>query len=336
MTNLNRSFHIARHTLNLAALSALLGAGLAVAHAQQATAPVVPAATPQPTLNFERPQEDRSAAFFSSSADNQVAVADNRFDFLAASANFGKQPPPPRRGYGRPRYRGGNTNADGSNKYAFLVGAGYTQPLGITYRTLTPSYGVQIGGGRNLNKTFALIAQFDYDHFGFNGRTLASQSFIYNSPQVFGAGAINNLDGSSHVWSFTIDPTVTIASGEGLGAYVVGGIGFYHKTANFTIPSVGVSQDQFGNIFQFQANQTIDKYTSNAVGYNGGFGLTYKISRFSGERFYAEARYVYVANKPRPGFTAATISTAPPTATNFFPANSNRTTYIPIKAGIRF
>src|ERR1700753_1170912 len=49
MITLNRTFQIARHTL---AFSAVLGMGIAVAHAQQAAAPAV---TAEPTLNFQLP-----------------------------------------------------------------------------------------------------------------------------------------------------------------------------------------------------------------------------------------------------------------------------------------
>lgn len=329
MMTLNRTFELARRSL---ALSALLGASFVTAHAQQATATAATVTTAEPTLNLQLPAEDRSAVYSSSSRsadsdDAVVAKVDNPFDAFVSN----DKQPPPRRGYNRPRYRGNNTNADGSNKYAFLAGGGYTQPIGNTYHYLTPSWGLQVGGGRNFNKDFGLIAQFDYDNFGFNGRTISNQSYIYFGAQNQG------LDGNSHVWSLTLNPTYTISAGEGLGAYVVGGVGFYHKTANFTVPATGIYCDPYyGICYQYQANETIDKYTSNAPGFNGGFGLTYKISRFSNERFYAEARYVFVANKQRFGYTAATVQSAPLTATNFYPANSNRTTYIPVKVGIRF
>ena len=329
MMTQNRIFDFARRSL---ALSALLAASFAAAHAQQASTSAVTPTSAEPALNLQLPAADKSNTFSSSSstADSDSAAVANLENPFDAFVSNDKQPPP-RRGYNRPRYRGGNTNADGSNKYAFLAGAGLTQPIGNTYHYLTPSWGIQVGGGRNFDKNFGLIAQFDYDNFGFTGRTISNQSYIYFGTQGQG------LDGSSHVWSLTLNPTYTISSGEGLGAYVVGGVGFYHKTANFTVPATGQYCDPFyGICYQYAAQQTIDKYTSNAPGFNGGFGLTYKLSRFSNERFYVEARYVYVANKQRFGYTAANVASAPLTATNFYPANSNRTTYIPIKVGIRF
>jgi hypothetical protein len=253
---------------------------------------------------------------------------------LSEGAGAGLQPPPRRR-YGRPRYNDNRHNPDGSSKYTFVLGAGFTAPVGGTYHNLNTSYGIQVGAGRNFDKKFGVVAQFDYDKFGFNGRTLGEQQIILNNPNLFN-GQIQNLDGTSHVWSFTLNPIYNIIEGGNYGAYVVGGVGFYHKTANFTIPGTGVYYDYYGNAYQYQTNQTIDKYTSNAPGFNGGFGLTYKPSKFSGERLFVEARYVFVDNSPKAGFTIATYNQITPTSTNLFPANSSRTTYTVYKAGIRF
>jgi hypothetical protein len=339
MITLNRTFHIARRSL---ALSALLGTGLAVAQAQQAPAPVAAStdAAAEPTLNLTLPAVAPVATFSSSAADNEVAVADNHFDFLAIN----NDQPPPRRPYSRPRYRGSNTNADGSAKYEFLAGAGFTAPLGNTHHYLDTSYGFQVGGGRNFNKKFGVMLQFDYDNFGFQGQTLTNQFNLYNTGiaifNLENPGAdispLASLDGSSHVWSFTLNPTYTFYSGETWGAYVVGGVGFYHKTATFTTPEEGEEEDEFGDIFEFEENGTVDHYTSNAPGFNGGFGVTYKMSRFNNQRLYAEARYVFVDNQYRPGVTVNTINASNLFVANDFPANSNRTTYIPVKFGIRF
>jgi hypothetical protein len=333
-TSLSQSLRPAFGTaFRMVAAAAVLTTGFAVAHAQTATTQA------QPTVNLQVPALDTSSSsLFSSSNDETVAPATTTVASLnpAPKVNFasmmqygGGQ----RRRYGAPRYRGNNTNADGSPKYSFFAGVGLVQPIGNTYKYLTPSYGFQVGGGRNFDRHMGVMAQFDYDHFGFTGQTITNQSNIY-----FGAQG-QGLDGSSHVWSFTLDPTYTISAGEGLGAYVVVGAGFYHKTANFTVPAQGTYCDPYyGICYQYTANQTIDKYTSNAPGFNGGFGLTYKFSRFSNERFYVEARYVFVDNSQRQGITntQASLNTITATTTNFYPANSNRTTYIPIKAGIRF
>jgi hypothetical protein len=253
--------------------------------------------------------------------------------------------PPPRRRYGRPRYTDGSHNPDGSSKYVFLAGVGLTLPTGGTHNYLTTNFGLQAGVGRNFNKNLGVIAQFDYDRFGIQTATLNNLLTIYNK-QIAAYNAtvsahnqispFTQLGGSTHIWSFTLNPVYNFSDGEKFGSYVVAGAGFYHKRADITTPAIGSYCDYYGYCYQYQANQPIDWYTSNAVGVNAGIGFTYKLSRFANQKLYAEARYVYTANSRRPyydGFTGTQLSS---TYVNVFPQTSAPTTYIPIKIGIRF
>ena len=345
MSRFKNQSNVVRRTLML---SAFLGASVALMGAQAATPTDVPA---QPQLTSQTPAIDTSHnSLFSSSADTDVPAATTEASVHAVGPNFAEMMQyGGRQRYGKPRYRGGNTNADGSEKYTFFLGAGFTQPVGNTYHYDTYSYGFQVGAGRNFDAHFGVNLQFDWDNFGLNGRTIGNQQNLYNyynaayntqngygpsSPNY--AAPISGLDGYSHVWSFSLDPTYTFYSGPGLGAYVVAGAGFYHKITTFTVPTTGIGYDPYYGYYQYAANAPIDSYTSNAPGFSGGFGLTYKFSRFSNERFYAEARYVFVDNSQRSGVTVATAASATSNTTNFYPANSNRTTYFPIKVGIRF
>jgi hypothetical protein len=248
--------------------------------------------------------------------------------------------PPPRR-YGRPNFSDKTSNSDGSAKYEFLGGGGVSLPLGDTHVYQTPSWGLQAGGGRNFNRNFGVILQFDYDHFGLQAATLNNQTYIYNTllgctPTQVAAGiCVTFLDGNNHVWSFTLNPTFTLAAPGRWNAYAVVGGGFYHKVTNFTQPTAEEQCSIYGCGY-FSVNANIYHYISNAAGVNGGFGLTCKLSNFSNLRFYVEARYVLVLNQQRNGVTTANVSTAPANATNTYPANSHRTTYIPLKLGIRF
>jgi Outer membrane protein beta-barrel domain len=255
-------------------------------------------------------------------------------DELASLENFtlsnSETQPPPRRRYGRPNYNDSHTNSDGSAKYTFLVGAGFTLPVGTTHNVLAPSYNIQAGVGRNFSKKFGVQAEFDWANFGFQTATLNSQLAIYNGDPL--DAGIPQLGGTTHDWSFTLDPIMNFYNSDTFGAYVIGGGGFYHKVANFTTPSIGQECDIFGECFQFQANATIDKYTSNAFGVNGGAGLTYKFSRFAPERLYVEARYVYTFNSARTfSFGDANLN-----GLNVFPQNAAKTSFIPITIGVRF
>ncbi len=349
MSEVRSSTVFARRLSALAILSTAATFGLH-AQAPQSQIAADDSATTQPSLladSTARPLDLASVAgvnYGSSSTDSSLndasssAVATERLNLA------GETQPPPRRRYGRPRYNDSAHNPDGSNKYAFVVGGGLTAPVGNTYHYLNTNYAFQVGAGRNFNKKFGVMVQFDYDRFGFNGQTLYNQQTLYNyycSPAQAAAGTciqVSGLDGSSHVWSFSLDPVYNFVSGEKWGAYGVVGVGFFHKTANFTVPETGEYFDPYYGPIEYSANETIDKYTSNAPGFDGGFGITYKPSRFAGERLFAEARYVFVDNSQRTGVTVYSPVSVLNTyaGSNAYPANSNRTTYLDFKAGIRF
>ena len=283
-------------------------------------------------IDLSRPD---SLNYSSSVGADEIASAEN-FDLGEGEENQ----PPPRRPYShRPNYNDSTHNPDGSNKYTFLVGGGLTLPVGATHSYLTPSYAFQAGGGRAFNKKVAVLIEFNWANFGVQTATLNNLLNVYNSLGATdqNGNPLSQLDGTSHVWSFSLDPRYTFVQGDRSGVYGTGGAGFYHKTANFSIPAVGITCDIFGNCFQFQANQTIDKYTSNAFGINLGLGYTYRFSRFADETFFVEARYVYTFNSRR-AETGTTPENTPPgsTAFNAFPQNSDPTSFIPITFGIRF
>ena len=111
----------------------------------------------------------------------------------------------------------------------------------------------------------------------------------------------------------------------------VGGVGYIvicgAKTLS-RLPAIGEAFSYYYGPYQYQYNQNFDSYTSNSVGVNGGLGVTYKLSRFSNQKLFAEVRYVHTFNSYRPA------SAAP--LTNFYPGNSVATDYLPITVGLRF
>jgi hypothetical protein len=334
----------------------MVGALSLGAHAQQV---VQPAAAAAPATLFagvsSRPMDLATLAGvnYSSSSDS-LSPNDTVTDpgTLSFSGSDSAMQPPPRRRYGRPRYNDSSHNSDGSNKYVFEGAAGFELPIGDTFRYFNTGYAFQVGGGRQFNKRIAVLLQFDYDHFGINKNTLDSQAALYNGetsntgtagcgPGQGESNCANFVDGSNHVWSFTLNPEYTFLSGDKYGAYVVVGAGYYHKVTDFTTPQQGYYESYYG-LIPVTENAVFDHYTSNAFGGNAGLGLTYKFSRFADQRLFIEARYVIVDNAQRQGYTFAdnangyTATGSNPDSNNFFPANSNRTAYVPIKVGIRF
>ena len=278
-----------------------------------------------------------SGEAYSSSSNNAEALAKPSAEAENAPASD-LQPPPRRRRYGRPNYRDKYRNADGSNRFAFVAGAGFNVPIGdASANYLTTGYRFEAGAGVNMNKKLGVLFQFAYDPFGIPSNILQNQANLYTQLSI-NAGTptdYTGLGGNAHIWSFTLNPTLNFYQGEKVGAYAVVGGGFYHKITNFTIPTTGQYCDYYYGCYTYQANQTIDNYTSNAPGVTGGVGLTYKFSRWSNERLFAEARYVHTFNQARLG-DPSTTGASTGTFNNFYPPNSNETSYIPITFGIRF
>ena len=320
--------------LGRSAVATLLVAAASVTlHAQGAA---TPANVPSLKLGNSFAQPFNLAALssapdlgYSSSAGTAETAAATDFSFATSEET---QPPPRRRRYGRPNYNDRMHNADGSNKFAAVVGAGLTIPSGNVSNFLNTSWKFQGGVGYNASKKFGVMAQFDWDNFGLPGNVINTQYNLYsNQGYTDGNGnpiSFAGLDGHTHIWSLTLNPTFTFYDTDKVGAYAVVGGGFYHKVTNFTIPETSLGYSPFYGYYQYTANQSFDAYTSNAVGVNGGVGLTYKFSRFSQQKFFAEVRYVHTFNSYR--------SAAAAPLTNFYPANSLATDYLPITVGLRF
>lgn len=325
-SNQNRLSTLLIRTAALGVFTAAATLGL------QAQQPAPTAAPVQPALNLQAslmaPLDLSSQSSSSSSSDSET-VATERFDPSPAAA----MQPPPRRRYRRPNYSDSHTNPDGSQKYAFMIGGGFNVPTGDTNDYASPGWRFQVGAGRNFNKTLGVLLQFDYDKMGIQNHTLNNQRDLYNSLGASdqNGNSLTQLNGYIHDWSFSLDPIVNYYTSDTWGSYVTGGVGYYHKATVFTIPGVGTYCDPYYGCYQYQADQPIDKYTSNAFGVNGGLGITYKLSRWSGTRLYAEARYVWTDNQPRRFDVSGDTSYF-----NAFPQASARTTFIPVTFGIRF
>jgi len=338
--------YFAVHLPKLAAIAVLLAPVAGVLQAQDVATPATSAA-PAQTLDLDLHTAVHAPLLLASlssgesssseaSSSSSEAMADPAPAANALVAGDGNLQPPPyrRRRYGAPSYNDRLHNADGSNRLAFVAGGGLTIPVGSASSDyLKTSWAIEGGAGINFSKKLGVLAQFDWANFGLPGKVLSNQEALYDN--LTEAGTFAGLDGHTHIWSFTLNPTLNIYQGDKYGAYVVAGGGFYHKVTNFTVPTVATGYSYYYGYYQYTANQTIDSYTSNSPGVQGGVGMTYKFSRFGNERLFAEARYVHTFNQARGGDPSLTgISTG--TVNNLYPPNSNETDYIPITFGIRF
>jgi opacity protein-like surface antigen len=123
-----------------------------------------------------------------------------------------------------------------------------------------------------------LQAEYMYNTFGINKNTIAR---------------VGIPNGDAHVHSITVNPVVHLPVPGRLGAYATGGVGWYHRIVEATRP-VAVTTIFFDPFFGFipgvvGANQVIASRSRDAVGYNIGAGLTYKLS--GPAQLYVESRY---------------------------------------------
>jgi Outer membrane protein beta-barrel domain len=315
----NRLISLISHTAAITFLSAACLSGFAQTSAPEK--PVDLKASLMAPLHLDRPEE---LTYSSSAGAEETAVAEN-FDLRVG----GEQPPPRRQYSRRTNYSDRWHHADGSNKFTFAAGGGFNVPAGASARDLSLSWKFQVAGGYNFNKKFAVLLQYDYDKFGLTSGNLNRQFARYTALNLVDQNgqpvSFAGLDGSTHLWSITLNPMYTFHQTDTVGAYVIGGGGFYRKMTNFTLPSTGVYCDFFGFCYAFTQNQTFDRYSNNAGGLNAGIGFTYRFSRFASEKLFAEARYVWVAN-----------SQSTDSLNGLYPENNKRTGYFPVTFGIRW
>lgn len=317
----NRSF--SSPTLRAAALTVFSAAASLGLSAQSPSAqpaqPVDLKASLMAPLDLSRPSDLN----YSSSVGTEETASATSLDL------GGETQPPPRRRYGRTNYSDHWHNADGSKKYVFEAGGGWDTPVGATAKDLTVNWKFQGGAGYNFNKKFGVMLEYNYDKFNDSFGNLNRQYNRYialglqnpdGSPVDF-----SGLDGTTHIWSITLNPMYTYYHGDSFGAYVIGGGGFYRKVANFTLPVTGFGCSFYGYCYTITQNQTFDHYSNNAGGLSGGLGFTYKMGRFSSTKLYTEARYAWVDNQPSANSVAG-----------LYPENNKRTGYFPVTVGLRF
>jgi hypothetical protein len=232
-----------------------------------------------------------------------------------------------------PQYGGGGrrssypTYESRFSHIAFEGGFGFSAPIGndtkfstadINNGYLSPAqsigYGITVGGGWNFTKKFGALIEYQFLRQGMSNDYLDA---LNTAEGTSGSGA--SIGGNINTWSFTIDPIYYLPFSHKSGAYVTGGGGFYRKVTNFTEPVE--SCDYYGDCFDVP--ETVDHFSSNQGGVNGGVGFYHKVfGEDSNGKFYAEVRYVWV-NSPVAS------------ASNSY-QGSGTEGFIPVTFGIRF
>jgi opacity protein-like surface antigen len=182
----------------------------------------------------------------------------------------------------------GPANAQNTNKFTFNIGGGFTEPV-RDFGRLDTGFNITAGAGVNFAPNFGLIAEFGFNHLDLTRRALAA------------AGA---PDGSSRIYSVTLNPIVHLNPHGRVDAYVVGGGGYYRRTVEFTAPTIATVTffDPFIGVFYpggVPSNTVLGSFTQNKGGLNIGAGLSFRISADGNAKLFAESRYHYIYTSPQ-------------------------------------
>ena len=167
------------------------------------------------------------------------------------------------------------------HKWTGNVGVGYTPLLGALNQRLDNGWNVSFGAGYHFTEHFSLGGQVMYNGLGVS-RGLLNELSVPN--------------GNAHIWAFTAEPRLTFRARHSFTPYVIGGVGYYRRTVQFTQPTIAAI-DVFDPFFGFfpaliPANEVIGRVIRDGIGGNGGLGFQAPVGH-RGVKIFGEVRYHY-------------------------------------------
>jgi opacity protein-like surface antigen len=173
--------------------------------------------------------------------------------------------------------------AQDEHRWTIHGGGGVSPLVGDISNRLDTGWHFTVGGGYNFGSHFTLTGDFMYNGFGVSRAVL-------NEAQV--------PDGNARMWSLTANPKVRVNPEWKVDPYVVGGIGYYRRTVEFTRPvlvPVFIFDPFFGAFFNtvVQTNQVLGTITRDGLGGSVGGGVDIKVGS-GGVKLFTEVRYHHV------------------------------------------
>lgn len=186
-----------------------------------------------------------------------------------------------------------------------------TAPLNPISKFVNVGGGFVAGAGYNMTKRNAFIGEFMWNRLGASDSALTPIREALGTHDVNGHGNLFALTGN---YRFEL-------RGRTTGVYFIGGGGWYRRTASVSTHVATGTSIECNPTWEWwgyectkgtvMSDQTLASSTSDALGLNGGIGVTFKVGE-PRYRFYIEARYHYA------------------------PTKNVKTELIPITIGIRF
>ncbi|HEV7551619.1 MAG TPA: outer membrane beta-barrel protein [Candidatus Angelobacter sp.] len=172
------------------------------------------------------------------------------------------------------------SNAQEERGFTVHGGFGATLLTGDISTRLDNGWHGTIGAGYNFSSFYSTTVDYTYHGLGVGDSVLAEA-------QVPG--------GNARLWSITVNPRLRLHPKGKVDPYVVGGVGYYRRTVEFTEPTlvpVFFFDPFFGIFFNtlVPANKVIGRIRQGGVGGSLGGGFDW---RLPGDKlkFYTEARY---------------------------------------------
>jgi Outer membrane protein beta-barrel domain len=267
---------LTRHA-SLLSVAVALSVGAASAHVARAQAsPDQIASSHDPSnaaapLNSAVGDPSGSAAVSESSSSAAMPLADNAgLDGAALSAASGS---------GAGQEGGGYHDRSVFSHLTFEAGAGFNAPIGNDSPYITWGGNFTVGGGYRFSRRFSVLGEYQFIDDKLPGAFVAA-----------GGGT----GGNAYINSLTVEPVIDLFPKATNSFYVTGGVGWYHKSTNFTVQECC---DFFGYPVTVDANS----FTSNQVGTNLGLGFSHRLGGIYGDgkmKLFAEARYLYIHTPP--------------------------------------
>lgn len=185
---------------------------------------------------------------------------------------------------------------DDDPSFSSSIGLSLSAPLSPISHYVSAGLGTDYSAGYNFDRRNAVIGEFMWNHLYASGSALQP---------LRDALRATNVNAYGNLYAFTADYKFEMR-GSLRGVYVIGGGGWYHRTASVTtqIPLSGPIICQpvwlwWGYTCSsgvVNTSQTVAGSSSSAFGANGGIGFTVRVGD-APYRFYVETRYHYAPTR---------------------------------------
>jgi hypothetical protein len=186
----------------------------------------------------------------------------------------------------------------GEDNPSFASNLGITPslPLHPTAQFVSGGLGIDYGAGYNFDRRNALIGEFMWNWLYPTDAALQPLRVALQTP---------NVDAHGNLFALTANYKFELR-GRLLGAYLIGGGGWYHRSTSVTkqIPSgASITCEPVWLWWGYSCSAglvttslTVASSSSGAFGANGGIGFTIRVGE-APYRFYVESRYHYAPTK---------------------------------------